>query len=183
MKSPSVPEQHIGVPIATGCREIVECTRDQLIDLSMPIDVSRPQAVEHRRRAYQGVGYRHIWDAGRGYVVQRTMLMIDVSRPQSVDAIFECTEEQHCTNTPKTTANVVLALTPAAMDGARILEKTLMEVDVCQGSRVRPVKAELETLKLFREFVAAIVQNHTVLKEIFPGCARIWNYALAHPED
>eukprot|EP00450_Noctiluca_scintillans_P008915 CAMPEP_0194487986 /NCGR_PEP_ID=MMETSP0253-20130528/8081_1 /TAXON_ID=2966 /ORGANISM="Noctiluca scintillans" /LENGTH=566 /DNA_ID=CAMNT_0039328299 /DNA_START=56 /DNA_END=1756 /DNA_ORIENTATION=+ len=80
-------------------------------------------------------------------------------------------------NTPKITANVVLAPTPAAMDGVlQSLEKALSKVDVCQGSRVRLVKAELEMLQLIeqaRDFMAAILQDRTLLKEIFADCLRI----------
>ena len=53
---------------------------------------------------------------------------------------------------PKITANAVLAPTPASMDGVlHSLEKALSKVDVCQGSRVRLVKAELEMLQLIEQ--------------------------------
>ena len=47
-------------------------------------------------------------------------------------------------------------------------------MDVCQGSRVQLVKAELEMLQLIEEahdVMTAIVQNCMVL-EIFAGCVR-----------
>ena len=85
--------------------------------------------------------------------------------------------EQSRTNTQKIPANVVLAPKPATMDGVlNCLEKTFSKVDVCQGSRVRLVKAELETLQPIQQscdFMAVVGQDCTMLREIFVGCVRI----------
>ena len=67
------------------------------------------------------------------------------------------------------TANGFLAPKPAALDlSLRVWKKALSRMDVCQ--------AELEMLQLIelaRDFMTAIVQNRTVLKEICADCVRI----------